>query len=273
MSKTLNDDWKEKVSRIDAKLNQLLPEPSVYPSIIQEAMRYSVLNGGKRFRPVLALSVCEMLTGSSEEAILAACAVEFIHSYSLIHDDLPCMDNDDYRRGQLSCHKKYGEAIALLAGDGLLTLAFEVISLMPDGGKVKRILNEVARASGTSGMVGGQVADMLAINQEMDIAKLDYIHVHKTGQLIRASCLVGAIAAGAPEEDEKNILKYGEYLGFAFQLVDDILDSDGYMKLMNSHQVTEKATEMVLKAKQAVARFKRNEYLLQIADFVLSRKG
>ena len=260
--------------RLEKALDDFLPKPLHRPlAPIHEAMRYSVLNGGKRIRPILCLAVYEMLGGETEKALLPACALELIHCYSLIHDDLPCLDNDEFRRGKLTCHKKFGEAIALLAGDALLTLAFELISKVQDDQKAHRVLKEISQAAGIYGMVGGQVMDLLSNAQELDLTTLEAIHIHKTGQLIKTSCLSGAIMAGADEKAESRIMKFGEYLGFAFQIVDDILDGDGYLKFMSAHEAREKAREVIDRAKLELEAFKGNMRLKQIADFILNRAG
>lgn len=263
--------FQERLTRIERSLDELLPKPAQRLSRIHEAMRYSVLEGGKRIRPLLCLAVSEMLGGREEEALIPACAVELIHSYSLIHDDLPCLDNDELRRGKPTCHKKYGEAIALLTGDALLTLAFQVVSKLKDSKKAHRILAEFGQAAGTFGMVGGQVLELVVDPNEVDLPLLDAIHIYKTGQLIKVSCLAGAIIAGAKPEEEAHILRFGEYLGFAFQIIDDILDGDGYLRFMSAHEAKEKAQEVIEKAKQEVASFKNNLRLVQIADMVFSR--
>ncbi|MBI4372589.1 MAG: polyprenyl synthetase family protein [Candidatus Omnitrophica bacterium] len=270
-SESLGTYFQNQSARIEQALDQLLPKPSQHLAQIHEAMRYAVLNGGKRIRPLLCLAVCQMLGGDETEALIPACAVELIHSYSLIHDDLPCLDNDEFRRGQLTCHKKFGEAIALLAGDALLTLAFHLISTLKDSRKVHRLLAEISRAGGTFGMVGGQVMDISIDKDEIDLPTLDAIHIHKTGQLIKTSCLAGAIMAETQEEEENHILKFGEYLGFAFQIVDDILDGDGYLRFMSAHDARAKAREAVAQAKKELKNFPNNSRLMQLSDFVLSR--
>ena len=228
--------FQNELARIEQGLERVLPPVSERPERLCEAMRYSVLNGGKRVRPLLTLLVSDMLKGNAAEGLLPACAVELIHSYSLIHDDLPCLDNDEFRRGQLTCHKKFGEAVAILAGDALFTLAFQVLGEMKDPVKAKRIVCELAQAAGYQGMVGGQVLEMLCAKEDLDLPTLESIHIQKTGQLIRASCLAGAIAAGAAPQEEVRIVRFGEYLGFAFQIVDDILDGDGLLRFMGAHE-------------------------------------
>ncbi len=271
--KSLQGFFQTQTSRVERALDSFLPKPSQNLAQIHEAMRYSVLNGGKRIRPLLCLAVCEMLGGNEKEAMIPACAVELIHCYSLVHDDLPCLDNDEFRRGQLTCHKKFGEAIALLAGDALVTLAFEVVGQLKDSQKAHRILKELSQAAGTLGMVGGQVMDILLDKGEIDLTTLDAIHIQKTGQLIKTSCLAGSIIAGANRDEERHILRFGEYLGFAFQIVDDILDGDGYLRFMSAHEARVKAREVIAKAKKELKSFKKNSHLMQITDFILSRSG
>ncbi|MBI4394602.1 MAG: polyprenyl synthetase family protein [Candidatus Omnitrophica bacterium] len=267
----LDPHFQGQLSRLEQALDQFLPKPSQHLAQIHEAMRYAVLNGGKRIRPLLTLVVCEMLGGNEDEAMIPACAIELIHSYSLVHDDLPCLDNDEFRRGQLTCHKKFGEAIALLAGDGLLTLAFHLISTLKDSSKVHRLLKEISEAVGTFGMVGGQVMDISIDKTDVDLPTLDAIHIHKTGQLIKTSCLAGAISAGANAEEEARISKFGEYLGFAFQIIDDILDGDGYLRFMSAHEARAKAREVIAQAKKELKSFENNSDLIQMTDFILNR--
>lgn len=267
----LNSRFKNQLSRLATELDRLLPKSSKHATQIHDAMRYSVLDGGKRIRPLLCLSVCEVLGGDENEALIAGCALEFIHSYSLIHDDLPCMDNDELRRGKPTCHKKFGESIALLAGDALLALAFETLAKLKDPKKSQRLIAELAQAAGTAGMVGGQVMELVIDPKEIDLPTIDAIHILKTGQLIKTSSLAGAIIASANSEQEYHILKYGEYLGFAFQIIDDILDGDGYLRFMSAHEARDKAVEIIEKGKKEVAGFKNNQKLNLIADLVLSR--
>ena len=211
---------------VDAALERLLPAESTPPNSIHSAMRYSVFAGGKRMRPMLCLEAARIFASDVSPALHPACAIEFIHTYSLIHDDLPALDNDDLRRGKPTCHKKFGEAIAILAGDGLLTLAFETIGATPvDAERRTAILTEVATAAGTvNGMVGGQVADLEAEGKRVDGKMLEYIHRSKTAALIRASVTAGALCAGASDEDVARLRRFGETIGWAFQVTDDILD-------------------------------------------------
>jgi len=211
---------------VDAALEQFLPQESTRPASIHQAMRYSVFAGGKRIRPILCLEAARIFTPDVAPALHPACAIEMIHTYSLIHDDLPALDNDDLRRGKPTCHKKFGEAAAILAGDALLTLAFETISASPIApAQSVAIVKEVARAAGTvNGMVGGQVADLEAERQRIEPDMLEYIHRSKTAALIRASVTSGALCANAPVEDVARLRRFGETIGWAFQVTDDILD-------------------------------------------------
>jgi geranylgeranyl diphosphate synthase, type II len=222
----LPDFFEEDLQVVDAALQRLLPAADATPKSIHEAMRYSVFAGGKRIRPILCLESARIFTTAIERALEPACAIEFIHTYSLIHDDLPALDNDDLRRGKPTCHKKFGEAIAILAGDGLLTLAFETIGATPvDAALRVAMLTEVAKSAGTMhGMVGGQVADLEAEGKAVGAETLEYIHRSKTAALIRAAITVGAICAGAAKEDVARLRRFGETIGWAFQVTDDILD-------------------------------------------------
>ncbi len=211
---------------IEAELSRLLPPENTPPSSIHRAMRYSVFAGGKRIRPILCLEAARMFNERPEGAIQAGCALEFIHTYSLIHDDLPALDNDDLRRGKPTNHKVFGEAMAILAGDALLTLAFQTLASMPLGAEKRlAILDLVAQAAGTDrGMIGGQVADLEAERKAVDGAGLEYIHRSKTAALIRASIVAGGIAGGADRADVLRLTAFGENIGWAFQVVDDLLD-------------------------------------------------
>jgi geranylgeranyl diphosphate synthase type II len=216
----------EDLQAVDAALERLLPPEGTRPASIHSAMRYSVFAGGKRVRPILCLEAARIFAAEVAPALHPACAIEFIHTYSLIHDDLPALDNDDLRRGKPTCHKKFGEAIAILAGDALLTLAFETIGLTPVPAEQRvKILNEVASAAGTlNGMVGGQVADLEAEGKGVGAGTLEYIHRSKTAALIRASITAGALCSGAEEDDVARLRRFGDTIGWAFQVTDDILD-------------------------------------------------
>jgi geranylgeranyl diphosphate synthase, type II len=220
------DFFEEDRLAVDAALDRLLPLEATPPSSIHRAMRYSVLAGGKRIRPILCLETARVFTPDAASALHPACAIEFIHTYSLIHDDLPALDNDDLRRGKPTCHKKFGDATAILAGDALLTLAFETVGNGPiDATRRVAIVTEIAAAAGTvNGMVGGQVADLEAEGQLVAPEMLEYIHRSKTAALIRASVTSGALCAGASAEDVARMRRFGENIGWAFQVTDDILD-------------------------------------------------
>ena len=211
---------------VDAELDRLVPPETTPPETIHRAMRYSLFAGGKRIRPILCIEAATAIAGECSGILAAACSLEMIHTYSLIHDDLPALDNDDYRRGKLTNHKVFGDAMAILAGDALLTLAFQVLAQLdaPDDAKT-RLIAELAVASGTvGGMIGGQVADLEGEGKPPDAQLLETIHRAKTGALLRASLRMGAIAAGAGESEYQALSCYGEHVGLAFQIVDDILD-------------------------------------------------
>jgi geranylgeranyl diphosphate synthase, type II len=217
---------------VDRFLETVIPGPETRPARLHESMRYSLFAGGKRIRPILAIAAAEALGSASKAILPVAASLELIHTYSLIHDDLPAMDNDDYRRGKLTNHKVYGEAMAILAGDALLTLAFELCSradLMDDldAGRQIQIVQELAIGSGNRGMVGGQVLDIEAERQDIDLATLQAIHTHKTGMLIRAAVRMGALVARATPPQLDQLTGYAEDIGLAFQIADDVLNVTG----------------------------------------------
>lgn len=222
----------EKKNKVEDALNQYFENKTGLQKTIFESMSYSIYAGGKRLRPVLMIEVCELLNGKTEDIIPFACAIEMIHTYSLIHDDLPAMDNDDYRRGKLTNHKVFGEGIAILAGDGLLNLAFETMLKKIIKGDLKsdigiRAMYEIAKAAGVEGMIGGQVVDLESEGKEVDKETLDFIHLKKTSALIEASVKAGAIIGEATNEQYEALKKYARNIGLAFQIVDDILDVIG----------------------------------------------
>jgi geranylgeranyl diphosphate synthase, type II len=223
---TLPTFFEEDRAAVDAALDRLLPGENTQPPSIHRAMRYSVQAGGKRVRPILCLESARIFSTDVTPILPVACALEFIHTYSLIHDDLPALDNDDLRRGKPTCHKKFNEATAILAGDALLTLAFETLANAPiEPARRVAILSHVAASAGTvNGMVGGQVADIEAEGRSIAPSELEYIHRSKTAALIRASVAAGAIAGGADDKDVRHLKRFGETIGWAFQVVDDILD-------------------------------------------------
>ncbi|GDX40368.1 farnesyl-diphosphate synthase [Armatimonadota bacterium] len=240
---------KLKQERIQKALDDLLPTTASVPPQLHEAIRYSVLAPGKRLRPILVLAGAEAIGGNAESVMRTACALECIHVFSLIHDDLPCMDNDDYRRGRLTNHKVYGDAMALLAGDALLALSFQLIAENIETVSAENILPTlclIAKASGTWGMVGGQVVDMESQGHEITTETLHYIHKHKTGALLTASVLAGALLCGATQAQEQALTKYGGHIGLAFQIADDILDITGDQeklgKPIGSDEERDKAT-------------------------------
>lgn len=217
------------LTELEKSLLEFLPQQDEYIRTVIEAMRYSLTAGGKRIRPMLTLAFAKICGGSEEAALPFACAVEMIHTYSLIHDDLPCMDDDDLRRGKPTNHKVYGEAAAVLAGDGLLTLAFETVlcekAVEQNGfGKCVKAGRLLAQCAGAEGMIGGQIIDMESENRAADLHRLKVMDQKKTGALIKAACLAGCISAGANEAQLKAAEEYAQCIGLAFQIVDDILD-------------------------------------------------
>lgn len=215
----------QKAQQVEAALDQSLPV--VYPEQIYEAMRYSLMAGGKRLRPILCLATCEMLGASTTVAMPTACALEMIHTMSLIHDDLPAMDNDDYRRGKLTNHKVYGEDVAVLAGDALLSYAFEHVAAKTQGAdpaQVLKVIAQLGKAVGAEGLVGGQIVDLASEGSIVDEKTLTYIHMHKTAALLEISVTSGAMLAGADTVVIEQLSRYAQRIGLAFQIVDDVLD-------------------------------------------------
>ena len=214
-------------------------------SLIYEAMNYSLFAGGKRIRPVIMLLVCDMLSGDENEVMPFACAMEMIHTYSLIHDDLPAMDNDDYRRGKLTNHKKYGEAIAILAGDALLNKAFETVTsaVYKDSSRAIKAMSVLSKSSGTEGMIGGQTVDIESEGKKISPDELLYLHSLKTGAIIRSSGVIGAIMAGAGNDEIKAVDEYCKNLGIAFQIQDDLLDILGNEEILGKATGSDSANE------------------------------
>ncbi|HOB08087.1 MAG: polyprenyl synthetase family protein [Limnochordia bacterium] len=284
---------KEQAKQVEERLNQLLPDAAVMPDVIHRAMRYSCLGGGKRLRAILAVEACRAVGGDGSQALDFACAVEMIHAYSLVHDDLPAMDNDDYRRGKLANHKVFGEGIAILAGDALLTYAFETLSRMAlDSGLVVRLIQEVAAACGSQGLVGGQAVDLQSEGHEVDELTLEYIHRHKTGKLFLAALRGGALIGGANDEELSAITLYGENLGLAFQITDDILDVAGdmaklgkvtgadarqgkttYVTLLGLEDAQKKAVKCVEQCIRYARRLPSQNYLAELAEYVQNRES
>jgi len=237
----LNDRKK----RVDKALREYVPPEHTYPTIIFQAVRYSLFAGGKRLRPILCMAAAEALGGDAEDALPVACALEMIHTYSLIHDDLPAMDNDDYRRGILTNHKIFGENIAILAGDALLTEAFRLLA-HPDHLKnidaIKRLdlIHDISEAAGFFGMVGGQVMDVQSEGKEIDMATLHYIHSRKTGAMIVTSIRSGAVLAGGKPTEIEALAHYAAKIGLAFQIADDILNIEGEEKRIGKSTGTDR---------------------------------
>jgi geranylgeranyl diphosphate synthase type II len=235
----INRYLQEKKEIVDSALERYLPEKEEFTSSLHQAIQHSLFAGGKRVRPILSIASYEAVGGKGERILPFACALEMIHTYSLIHDDLPAIDNDDYRRGKPTCHKVFGEAIAILAGDGLLTEAFRLMTdqlaqrrRSKDDRVIVEAVNEVARAAGVLGMVGGQVVDVESEGKAVDLPTIQYIHAHKTGAMILASVRLGAKLGGAKAKTLDALTRYGESLGLAFQIVDDVLNVEGNAALL-----------------------------------------
>ena len=283
----------ERLRLVDAALDRALPSEQTRPATIHKAMRYSLQAGGKRLRPILVLAACEAVGGRIKDALPPACAVEMVHTYSLIHDDLPAMDNDDFRRGKPTSHKVFGEGIAILAGDGLLTQAFEVIAQtkpQPRYPTAKFVL-ELARAGGSLELIAGQVEDLEGENRAVSFEDLRYIHERKTAALIRACVRLGAMAGNATPAQLKAVTAYGHGLGVAFQIIDDILDCTAtteqlgktagkdakakkatYPSLLGLEKSRVEAARWTTSTLKAIERFgEAGEALRALADFLLKR--
>lgn len=288
---------KDKQTLVDSFLREYYARLH-HPPVLQEAMLYSLFAGGKRIRPILALAAYETCGGDPKDIVPYASTLELIHTYSLIHDDLPAMDNDDLRRGKPTNHKVFGEAVAILAGDALLTEAFSILSEPALSKKVSvahllGALREIAAASGLDGMVAGQVQDMLSENQEPDAETLQFIHSHKTGALLRASVRMGPILCGSSQAVLDALTAYGTNIGLAFQVIDDILDIEGdteemgktagsdekinkmtYPRFYGLQRSKEIAQNLILEAKKALTLFSSEaEPLREIADYLLMRRN
>ena len=291
----MKEQLKERIALVDSVLDKYLAIKDNPQKTIYEAMRYSVFAGGKRLRPVLMLLFCEMCGGDVNEALPFACAMEMIHTYSLIHDDLPAMDNDDLRRGMPTSHIKYGEATAILAGDALLNRAFEVVSAY-DGKYPERALkaiNILALSSGTEGMIGGQVVDIESEGRGITLDELRYLHLGKTGAIIRSACTIGILMGGGNDEEIKAADEFAKNLGIAFQIQDDILDVEGteeelgkpigsdkeenkntYVSLLGLEKSKELVKEYSKRAKGALSVFGgRAEFLKELTDYLVNRRN
>jgi len=237
VTKRIEAYLEERKILVEEALEKFMPNPSGLAGVVIRAMNYTLFAGGKRIRPVLCIAGAEAVGGSADDVLPVACAIELIHSYSLIHDDLPVMDDDDFRRGKPTNHKVFGEAVALLAGDGLLTLAFNLMARYGleervEKGALLRVIDLIASAAGYNGMVGGQVADITYEGKDADPTVVDYIHTHKTGSLIAASVTAGTILAGGGEKEVQSITRYGQRIGLVFQIADDILNIEGNRNAM-----------------------------------------
>ena len=272
----LKNYLKRRQTLVNKALGRCLPRTSQFPGSIHKAMRYSVLGEGKRIRPILALAACEAVGGPVSSVLPAACALEMIHAYSLVHDDLPAMDDDDERRGKPSCHKKFGEAIGVLAGDALLTFSFELLATGRRNGRSDihlQVIKEIAQAIGTDGMIGGQVVDVAPVKGgRVAPATMEYINSRKTGALLSASVRIGALLGGASPRQYQAIRLYGDRIGLVFQWVDDLLDQDGAVRLYGAADVRRKAERLTQSAISALAPFgKKAEPLRALARFILTR--
>ena len=299
--KPVNFDLKayllEKRTQVDSALDEYVPKVGGLTADLIEAMRYSLFAGGKRLRPILCMAGAEAVGGESQHVLPVACALELIHTYSLIHDDLPLMDDDDLRRGKPTNHKVFGDVIALLAGDGLLTEAFSLMTspvatgeIAPD--RLLEAIRMISGAAGPGGMVGGQVVDMQWEGKRADLETVKFLHTHKTGALIKASVASGAVAAGAPESQVRTVLSYGKKIGLAFQISDDILDVEGDSETMGKMAGADKQkgkttypsvlgldeskriqSALVQEAVQDLKEFgEKAEPLRQIAYYIIERK-
>lgn len=287
----------EYAGMVNRALDEFLPQPGGLENSVAEAMRYSTLAGGKRIRPALTLEFCRICGGDVEAAVPCACALEMVHTYSLIHDDLPCMDNDGMRRGRLSCHVKFGEATAMLAGDALLSLAFETALCdnyrQPGRVKAENVLRAsrmLAQASGVSGMVGGQIIDLESEDRRISLETLEFMHSRKTGAMIRAAACMGCILADAPDEKVEAADAFAKRIGLAFQIVDDILDVTGdagklgkpvgsdrenekttyitHLGLEKSRKLAHKLTDQAV---QQLSVFHDREFLNGLAQYLVAR--
>ncbi|HNX52914.1 MAG TPA: polyprenyl synthetase family protein [Pontiellaceae bacterium] len=283
----LQNHLKRQSEAVNAALDALLPPETERPLKLHNAMRYSIFAGGKRLRPALCIAACEACGGTAEQAMPAACALELLHTYTLIHDDLPAMDDDTLRRGRPTCHIAFDEATAILAGDALLTLAFEVLAGQPQGGALAL---ELARAAGSRGVIGGQAEDIDAEGKAPDAALVEYIHRNKTAALIRAACVMGGMCAGADLQTLKHLAIYGENTGLAFQLADDLLDESATVEELGKDIGSDKergkmtwpavhgtektaadAKQLTADAVKALQGLKNPARLGQLAEFIAGR--
>jgi len=289
----LKKDLKEKRELINITLDRYLPRKDEYPKEVHKAMRYTLFAGGKRIRPYLTIRAYNLFTNDLEPIRLIASAIEMLHTYTLIHDDLPAIDNDDYRRGKKSCHVMFTPGIALLAGNALLAQTFEIISMtkFEDSLKIKMI-SEMAKDAGDKGLIAGQMIDIESEGKKIDKKTLKFIHENKTAKLIDLAIRFGCYAASATDDDMKKLKKYGKSIGLAFQVVDDILDVEGNSKTLGKttgkDEEVQKATypslygmdvskkmasDLIEEAKESIISYgTRADYLIMLADFIYSRK-
>lgn len=289
------DILKVKIGYIEELLNEYMPKAEGYQKNIMEAMNYSLKAGGKRLRPILTLESCKAVGGNEEDAIPFAMAIEMIHTYSLIHDDLPALDNDDLRRGKPTNHKVFGDAMATLAGDALLNYAFEVMLSSSigknDPNKYLKAINEIAKHAGIYGMIGGQVVDVESQNNTIEKEKLEFIHMNKTAAMIVGCMRAGAIIGNASDDELERITKYGRNIGLSFQIVDDILDIVGdetklgkpigsdiannkstYPSLLGLEKSRQLAKELINEGKASIEDLSSEvEFLNKLADYIISR--
>lgn len=294
----LREYLKEKGNLVEGALDRYLPKESEMPVTLHKAMRYSMMAGGKRIRPILCVAACEAVGGKATDLLPVACALEMVHTYSLIHDDLPAMDNDDFRRGRPTNHRVFGEAVAILAGDALLTEAFrlmasESLRIIAGSDAVLDVISDLAKAAGSVGMVGGQVVDMESEGKEIDLPTLEYLHTRKTGALILASIKGGAKIGGGTDKEIAALTRYGECLGLAFQIADDILDIEGnqdeigkdvgsdlekgkatYPSIIGMAASKERAAELITMAVDSLSGFdEKAGPLREIAKYVVERRS
>lgn len=291
-----NCELKNRVNKIEQILNEYMPKEEGYQKKIFESMNYSLKAGGKRLRPILTLEACKIVGGEEEDAIAFAVAIEMIHTYSLIHDDLPALDNDDLRRGRKTNHKVYGEAMAILAGDGLLNYAYEIMLKESigknDPEKYLKAINEIAKSAGIYGMIGGQVVDIESEGKKIDMDKLDFIHMNKTAAIIIGCMRAGAIIGNATDKQLEDITKYAKNIGLSFQIVDDILDIVGdeaklgknvgsdidnekstYPSLIGLEKSKEIANQLIKEAKASINQIsKDNAFLNGLAEYIVDRE-
>lgn len=263
---------------VESELDRMMPAETIRPTVLHRAMRYSVMAGGKRLRPILCMAACEAVGGHSEAALLPGIAIEILHTYTLIHDDLPCMDDDELRRGHPTSHVVFGEANALLAGDALLTLAFEWLAqaIPPPPYQSSQLAFELATASGSQGVIGGQVEDLAAEGREADADLVDYIHRHKTAALLRAAVRMGGICGGASPAAMEALTRYGECAGLAFQIADDILNvtstAEQLGKPVGNDEQLKKLTYVAVHGLEA-SRQKANELITGAVDAIRALPG